>query len=500
MPTADPIVLDLPDEAATLRLGEDLAQAVRPGDVVALHGDLGMGKSTLARSIIRAIADDEWLEVPSPTFTLVQSYALRIPIHHFDLYRLSEAEEMEELGLSEVLAEGVALVEWPERASDYFITAIHVKLFEQGEGRRVEIHAPEAARARIVHSLHVRAFLDASGYPGASRRYMLGDASIRAYETIRTEAGERLVLMDAPERRNEPAVRDGLPYSRIARLAQSVAAFVGVAKCLKAHGFAAPEIHAMDLDAGLLLIEHLGDGTFLLPDGSPSAERYAEAGRLLAAMHGQQWPRRMPVREGVEHMVPDYDRAAFEIEASLLLDWYVPFAKGRPASDEERAEFARLWAPLIERLLTCEQSLVLRDYHSPNIIWREDQEGFDRLGIIDVQDAAMGPAAYDVASLAMDARVDISEEIERVVVEAYCAARGSGFDRAAFEEAYAITAAHRNTKILGIFVRLAKRDGKPGYLKHLPRIQDYLRRAINHPVLADLHAYYEKQGFLGDQA
>lgn len=329
---------------------------------------------------------------------------------------------------------------------------------------------------------------------------MLGDASIRAYETIRTEAGERLVLMDAPERRNEPAVRDGLPYSRIARLAQSVAAFVGVAKCLKAHGFAAPEIHAMDLDAGLLLIEHLGDGTFLLPDGSPSAERYAEAGRLLAAMHGQQWPRRMPVREGVEHMVPDYDRAAFEIEASLLLDWYVPFAKGRPASDEERAEFARLWAPLIERLLTCEQSLVLRDYHSPNIIWREDQEGFDRLGIIDVQDAAMGPAAYDVASLAMDARVDISEEIERVVVEAYCAARGSGFDRAAFEEAYAITAAHRNTKILGIFVRLAKRDGKPGYLKHLPRIQDYLRRAMNHPVLADLHAHYEKQGFLGDQA
>src|SRR5690606_39061797 len=257
MSSASPIMLDLPDEAATVRLGEDLAMALRPGDVVALHGDLGMGKSTLARAIIRAVANDDGLEVPSPTFTLVQSYPLRIPLHHFDLYRLSEPEELEELGLTEALDEGVALVEWPERALERFRSAIHVKLSEIGEGRRVEIEAPEKPRTRIERSLAIRAFLHGAGYPKAKRRFMFGDASVRAYETIDTFEGNQLILMDSPERSNEPIIREEMAYSRIAGLAQSVAAFVGVSNALLNEGFAAPHIYAMDLEAGLLLIEHL---------------------------------------------------------------------------------------------------------------------------------------------------------------------------------------------------------------------------------------------------
>jgi len=498
--TTSQIILDLPDEASTQQLGEDLALALRQGDVVALHGDLGMGKSTLARALIRAIADDDELEVPSPTFTLVQRYPLRTPVQHFDLYRLSDPEELQELGFVEAVSEGVALVEWPDRAADQLAGAIHVKLSEVGDGRRVEITAPEGALNRIAHTLEVRKFLDRSGYEGARRRFMLGDASIRAYETILARAGERLILMDAPERNNEPVVRDGLPYSRIAKLAQSVTSFVAIANALRDKAFCAPQIFAMDLEAGLLVIEHLGDGTFLLPDGSVSAARYEEAGRLLAAMHVQEWPDTISVSEAVEYVVSSYDRPAFEIECDLLLDWYIPFAHGRSATDAERQEFRQLWEPLITRLLESEQSLVLRDYHSPNLIWREECEGLDRLGVIDVQDAVFGPAAYDVASLAMDARVDVSPEVERAVVEAYCAARGGNFDRAAFEQAYAITAAQRNTKILGIFVRLAKRDGKPGYLKHLPRIQDYLRRALAHPTLSHLRAFYERHGFLDGAA
>src|SRR4029453_1046105 len=129
--------------------------------------------------------------------------------------------------------------------------------------------------------------------------------------------------------------------------------------------------------------------------------------------------------------------------------------------------------------------LVLRDYHSPNIIWRAQRRGADRLGLIYFQDALIGPSAYDVASLGMDARVTVPEEIERRVVEAYVRARSAAgpFDRAAFELAYATMAAQRNSKILGIFVRLHRRDGKPAYLKHLPRIRAYLRRALAHPAL-----------------
>jgi tRNA threonylcarbamoyl adenosine modification protein YjeE len=495
-----PIFLDLSNEAATLRLGEDLAIALRAGDIVALDADLGMGKSTLARAIIRAIADDEGLEVPSPTFTLVQSYALRIPVHHFDLYRLSEPEELEELGLAEALDEGIALVEWPDRAPSRLQGAIHVKLSEIGDGRRVEIHASEAAITRIERSLAIRFFLDRAGYVGARRRFMFGDASVRTYETIDTLEGDQLILMDAPERSNEPVVRDGKPYSRIAGLAQSVAAFVGVSNGLLDQGFAAPRTFAMDLEAGLLVIEHLGKVPFLMPDGSANIGRYEEAARLLAAIHQREWPAVLPVADGITHVVPIYDRAAFEIEAALMLDWYVPYVRGCGADAGERSEFSKLWQALVDRLLASEQSLVLRDYHSPNLIWREEREGFDRLGIIDVQDAVFGPAAYDVASLSFDARVDVPVDVEQAVVEAYCAARGAAFDRDAFEEAYAITAAHRNTKILGIFVRLAQRDGKPGYLKHLPRIRRYIRRALSHTSLAELRAFYDARGLLeGDE-
>ena len=108
--------LVLADDAATARLGEDLAAAARPGDVFALSGDLGAGKTTLARGFIRAMADAPDLDVPSPTFTIVQSYPARIPVHHFDLYRLTDPGELDELGLDEAVADGIALIEWPERA------------------------------------------------------------------------------------------------------------------------------------------------------------------------------------------------------------------------------------------------------------------------------------------------------------------------------------------------------------------------------------------------
>ena len=138
--TAGVIERFLADDAATVRLGEDLAMAVKPGDVLALRGDLGAGKSTLARALIRALADDSGLEVPSPTFTLVQSYDTPLAVHHFDLYRLADASELDELGFDEALASGAALVEWPERAAGRLpASALTVDLLPHGEGRLASI-------------------------------------------------------------------------------------------------------------------------------------------------------------------------------------------------------------------------------------------------------------------------------------------------------------------------------------------------------------------------
>ncbi|THF58796.1 tRNA (adenosine(37)-N6)-threonylcarbamoyltransferase complex ATPase subunit type 1 TsaE [Ollibium composti] len=491
----------LADEAATARFGEDLAMALRPGDVLALSGDLGAGKSTLARALIRAVADDPDLDVPSPTFTLVQSYDGRLPIHHFDLYRLADASELDELGFDEALAHGAALVEWPERAADRLPAgAVTVVLEHQGDGRLAHLSGDGPAFQRIARSLAMRDFLGRSGWGDATRRHFVGDASARSYEIVRLPGAAPHVLMNSPPLVLGPPVRDGKAYAEIAHTSRTVAAFVAIDRTLAAGGVSVPEIFSQDLDQGFLLTEHLGSGPFL-DDGRPMADRYVAAAELLAFMHGQSWPYRPEAAPGIVHEVPPFDRAAMAIEADLLVDWYVPAVTGAPASGAVRDGYQREWNALFDRLAEAETTLMLRDFHSPNIVWRPERKGHDRLGILDFQDALVGPCAYDVASLAMDARVTVPSEIEKVTYNAYVAVRQAAgdFDADAFAEAYAIMAAQRNSKILGIFVRLDRRDGKPAYLKHLPRIRDYLRRALAHPALAGLKAFYEKHGILEER-
>lgn len=493
----------LSDERATARLGEDIAMALRPGDVLALSGDLGAGKTTLARGLIRAMAGEEGLDVPSPTFTLVQSYDTRVPVHHFDLYRLASPEELDELGLDEMLAGGAALVEWPERSGGRLPqTAVELDLTHDGDGRLARISGASPAFERIARSLAIRDFLGGAGWGEAKRRYFTGDASARSYETVTLHGEEPRVLMNAPRLVLGPSVRDGKPYAVIAHTAQSVAAFVAIDRALADAGVSVPEIFAEDLDRGFLLIGHLGSENFLDADGRPVAERYAAAAELLAAMHARTWRQRLEAAPGVVHDVPPFDRDAMMIEAELLVDWYVPYATGRPAGETLRAGFRAAWNAAFDRLDRREKSLVLRDFHSPNIIWRGDRKGRDRLGVVDFQDALIGPSAYDVASLAMDARVTIPQGIEKSTVEAYVAARKrqGEFDESGFAESYAIMAAQRNSKILGIFVRLNERDGKPAYLKHLPRIRTYLSRALAHPGLAELRDFYRRNGLIGDDS
>ncbi|WP_274626711.1 tRNA (adenosine(37)-N6)-threonylcarbamoyltransferase complex ATPase subunit type 1 TsaE [Arvimicrobium flavum] len=491
----------LASEADTVRLGQDLAQAIRPGDVLALHGDLGAGKTTLARSLIRAVAADPELDVPSPTFTLVQSYEARVPIHHFDLYRLSSPDELGELGFDEAREQGAALVEWPDRAGDALPKeTLHIDLTHEGNGRLVRIAGGGGAFERVQRSLAMRDFLGRAGWGEADRRRLAGDASARSYETVVLAGREPRILMNSPPLVLGPPVKDGKAYAEIAHTARTVAAFVAVDRALADAGVSVPTIYAQDLDRGFLLIENLGSDGVIDPEGRPIVARYRAAAELLAWLHEKPSSPRLPVAPGIWHDVPPFDREAMLIEVALLLDWYVPWATGKPASDSLRREFDLAWSNLSDRLASAETGLVQRDYHSPNLIWREGRSGHDRLGIIDFQDALIGPLAYDVASLAMDARVTVPADVESATVEAYVSARKAAvsFDADAFAEAYAITAAQRNSKILGIFVRLDRRDGKPAYLKHLPRIRDYLRRALAHPALADIADLYRRHGLLDE--
>ena len=483
--------LNLPDEAATEQLGEDIAMVLRRGDTLCLHGELGAGKSCLARALIRALADNVAMEVPSPTYTLCQTYEGALPVSHFDLYRLGSADEVIELGLEEAVEQGAVIVEWPERASAYMPgDALHLHLSVTADGGRQArfSQAGTAFGMRVSRSLAIRAFLDKSQGSGVVRRRFQGDASARRYETA-TIGTTMHVVMDAPRLPDGPPIRDGKPYSQIVHLAEDVTPFVAIAELLASKGYAAPPVHARSLSEGLLLIGYLGDGKIVDERKVPIAERYCESARLLAKMHGEEWTNPVDVATGNGetrlHRIAAYDSDAISTEASLFADWYAP-RFGNRLEPAARNSFLKIWEELAGIVSTGETSLVLRDYHSPNIIWRQGEPFPARIGLIDFQDALIGPAAYDVASLAQDARVDVPAALEMEIIGTYLAERSrhQAFDPENFRRDYAIMAAQRATKILGIFVRLDERDGKPEYLAHLPRVRDYLRRNLAHPVLA----------------
>ena len=488
--------LDLPDEKATRLFGNDLARALVRGDLLLLSGDLGAGKSTLARALIRSLAQDPDLEVPSPTFTLVQAYDTPLPASHFDLYRINDPSELGELGLDESLEAGIALIEWPEKAASALAgPAIRIALLMKDEGRVAVIEAGDA-EDRIMRSLALRGFLARSGHGSALRRPFAGDASPRVYELIADETGNDLVVMDQREAPAGPPVWNGKPYRDVAHTTNpTVHPFVAIDTALIANGFAAPRILHSDLDRNFLILEHLGNGSFLDENGKPLIDRYCFAAEVLADIHMAGIG---PVVSGggVSWTVPQFDRDALMIEALLALDWYLPYRLGRAATDSERAEFMAIWDDLFASLNKPAYGLVLRDYHSPNLIWRGDRDGRDRLGILDFQDALWGPNAYDLASLAQDARITIPPEIEEAAVSAYFSRRMqmAGFDAQRTAREFAVMALQRNTKILGIFVRLNLRDGKPAYLKHLPRIESYVLRTLPNPGLERLAAFYADMG------
>src|SRR3984885_14689931 len=491
--------LTVPTEQALAGLVIDVACALEPGDLVTLSGDLGAGKTTFARALIRYLAGDETIEVPSPTFTLIQSYDLpRFPLVHADLYRLSGAAELAELGFDDLPEGTVVLMEWPDRAAEFLRQDrldITFTLAPQlgPDVRNVRYVGYGSFAARTERIAMVRSFLDESGFSGAQRIRMQGDASTRIFERL-NNSGEPAILMNAPRRPDGPPVRDGKPYSAIAHLAEDIVPYVALAAGLRAHGFSGPEILHADLDHGLIVMEDLGDDRIVHGDPpAPIEERYAAAVDLLAALHGRDLPETLPVAPHLDYRLPPYELQALLIEAELLLDWYLLRAEAG-ASEKARQAFVRLWSEALAPAIEAPRSWVLRDYHSPNLLWLPERDGIARIGVLDFQDALIGPAAYDVASLLQDARVDVPEAMEVALLSRYVRARLGAdreFDTAGFTRLYATLATQRATKILGIFARLDRRDGKPQYLRHMPRIWNYLQRALAHPALAALKGWYD---------
>jgi N-acetylmuramate 1-kinase len=311
------------------------------------------------------------------------------------------------------------------------------------------------------------AFLDEWGWGGARLAPLAGDASFRRYYRLGNN-GRRAVLMDAP-----PPQEDVVPY-------------IAVSKLLRRLGFSAPEVYAEDRAGGFLLIEDFGDHTYtrLLDGGADEPSLYTLAVDTLVELQ------RAVAAYGSPDL-PPYDAEQLLAEAALLIDWYAPAARGEPLSDARRDEYLDLWRTLLPQAALSRDTLVLRDYHVDNLMLLRDRSGVRGCGLLDFQDAVCGPQSYDLVSLLEDARRDVPADLRRQMTERYLAAFPT-LDQAAFLRSAAILAAQRNCKILGIFTRLWRRDGKPRYLIHLPRIWRLLERELAHPALDPIARWLDR--------
>lgn len=303
-------------------------------------------------------------------------------------------------------------------------------------------------------------FLAKHGWEGAEIRPLAGDASFRRYFRVH-RGSETAVLMDAP-----PPHEDPKP-------------FIDVAEWLGGCGLSAPRILARDLDQGLLLLDDFGDVRLRETlDAAPEREMelYSLAVDLLVHLHGSPpMPGLRP--HGLEQWLS---------ELQLFPEWYCPVV----GLDVDAEGYRAAWETVLSKV--ADDGLgpvtVLRDFHAENIMLVERHCDLRHFGLLDFQDAVVGHPAYDLVSVLEDARRDVSPEVERAMLQRYLGATGQ---QAAFEDAYWALAAQRNTRILGVFTRLWKRDGKPHYTRFQPRMWGLLERDLRHPNLAPVRDWYD---------
>lgn len=313
----------------------------------------------------------------------------------------------------------------------------------------------ERARARL-------AFIERAGLKGVELIALPADASARRYFRL---AGAGLLLMDSP------------PHC------EPIGPFVRVARQLLALGLSAPALLQVDEDAGLALIEDFGHDTYtrLLAAGHSESALYRLAVETLAALH------RAP--PGAE--LAPYDAGQLEHEYALFIDWYVPLLIGEEAALELRESYLALFAEACRDVAQRREALVLRDFHVDNLMLLDGREGIAACGLLDFQDALAGSPAYDLMSLLEDARRDVPEALRAALINHYLMQRPE-LDAPRFLEDYRCLAAQRHAKVLGIFVRLAGRDGKHGYLAHLPRTLRLFVRALEAEPFAPLRAWLDR--------
>lgn len=341
----------------------------------------------------------------------------------------------------------------------------------------------------------LQTFLQNSDFANAELFPLAGDASNRCY--IRAVLSDKkAMIMDSP--------LEG----------ENFYAFIKIADFLYKQGYSAPRILARDIENGFLLLEDLGDDSFsrvLQQATQIEAELYKSAIDVLVSwrtlvMPDANFPCELvssfgkfsdvasSAKESLDTSLRWYDKSynheLYLREITLFIDWFLPQAIGEEKAKDGRAEYIAIWQEILNNTPLKTDILVHRDYHADNLLWLPNRQGIKRVGLLDFQDAVLGDPAYDIVSLLEDARRDVSSELAQKMITYYV--HKTDVDEGEFLTAYNVLAAQRNSKIMGIFARLAMRDGKTQYLNYQPRVWKYLQQDVKHPALAKLASWLDK--------
>jgi N-acetylmuramate 1-kinase len=314
----------------------------------------------------------------------------------------------------------------------------------------------------------LRDFLERSGLTAATVAPLADDCSFRRY--FRVGNGEdRYVVMDAP-----PDLEDVVPFSTLSGL-------------LNGYGYSAPRILGKDVENGFLLLDDFGDSTYTkaLASGANEQALYALALDLLVDL------RHRPI-DGVPNSVPAYDDDKLLAEAALFIDWYLVPGIELRLTDTEREMYLAAWRECLGILREAPDTLVLRDYHVDNLMVVSGRDGVGACGLLDFQDAVIGPSSYDVVSLLQDSRRDIADPLVAAMLDRYFTTVGPDIDRPGFMRSYHAFGAQRALKVFGIFTRQSVLYGNHGYLVHIPRLWRHTMANLEIPELRPVREWIDR--------
>lgn len=446
------LTLAFPTADAMQDLATGVAGLLRRGDTLLLSGDIGAGKSTFARAAIQArLGRAE--HVPSPTFTIVQVYDHPAgDLWHCDLYRLTDTDEAFELGLDEAFEGAICLIEWPDRLGDAAPqTALQMDFVAGEDAHCLTLTGSDAWQTRFADTTPSNDHLAGTRWSGWQASAIAGDASGRQYTRLTGPDGATAIQMVTP----------------LTEFASQMA-FCRIAETLHTAGLAVPQI--LHADGNRLVITDLGPTDMAsaldrTPDAAPHL--YSVATDILLHLHD------LPPPTDLKRLTPELAGDMVRLAATHYAD---------------RSDIADPLAALMTQTMAKEaptpDRLALRDFHAENLIWRPQSEGLSQLGLLDFQDAFVAPAGYDLVSLLRDARRDVADDIYDAALHRFC--DKADIPIASFRAQMACLGVQRNLRILGVFARLARDQGKTRYIPMLDRVWSHLMRDLSHPAMTDM--------------